>query len=281
MNVETLTQHRARANQGPDGDHLFVLACTFGHYGPAARQAAEHAEAEITAAGRWWTHHDDTRIADRIIALVGQSDPAGDPALAVGCACAHPPTRHRPSAVTPFGLGLCREPTCGCARYAPRIDLGPWPQPAYQPGPSARYALVVHRANPPRWEPTYATPDLVDELPTVSAHTYRLVGHRTVGRDATNSVTGLSFYADWAGGPHHRITAESLHIHRCGCGPEGFHGFSRAETPQLVAELTPLLEWTTRHTDPHDWCELVPVAPDATRGPDPMPPDASPAGTAP
>lgn len=263
MNAETLTRLRARANQGPDGDHVFVIACKLGHHGRPAQLAAQQAETEIHRAGPWWTHHDDTRIADRIIGLAGQADPSRDPTLAAGCACAHPPTRHRPSAVTPFGLGLCREPTCGCARYTPNSEVPAWPEPAYRPVPHARYALVVHRASPPRWEPSYAAPEHVDDLPTVSAHTYRQVGHRAVDYDPDDRVTGVYFYADWAGGPHHRTTADSVHIHRCGCDTEGFHGFGVLESPQLVAELAPLLEWTNRHTGLHDWCELVPIPPGA------------------
>lgn len=76
MNAATLTAIRGRHNEGPDGDRVFVLACQLGHCGRAAQLAYEAARREVFANDRLGTHHDDIRIADRLIELVDHTDPA-------------------------------------------------------------------------------------------------------------------------------------------------------------------------------------------------------------
>ncbi|HEX2297834.1 MAG TPA: hypothetical protein VHH34_04845, partial [Pseudonocardiaceae bacterium] len=71
-----MTAIRARHNEGPDGDRVFVLACQLGHCGEAARLACALATREVDANDRLGTHHDDIRIADRLIELVNTTDPA-------------------------------------------------------------------------------------------------------------------------------------------------------------------------------------------------------------
>jgi hypothetical protein len=77
MNAATLTSARDQANQGPDGDHVFVLACRLGRYGPAVADAVGIAQHELAAAGPTHTHLDDQRVADRVIELINLTDPAG------------------------------------------------------------------------------------------------------------------------------------------------------------------------------------------------------------
>lgn len=77
MNAATLTAIRADHNAGPDGDRVFVLSCQLGKCGEAARLAWETADAEVRANDHLSGHHADARVADRIVELIDQTDPAG------------------------------------------------------------------------------------------------------------------------------------------------------------------------------------------------------------
>lgn len=74
MDAATLTAIRARNNEGPDGDRVFVLGCQLGRNGTAAQHAYQVAVQETALDGSVHTAQADTTIADRIIGLINSAD---------------------------------------------------------------------------------------------------------------------------------------------------------------------------------------------------------------
>lgn len=167
------------------------------------------------------------------------------------CVCGHRALAHRPSAVAPFGRGLCYPNTCVC-RVLRLPDLEP-PEPAYLMVPDARFALVVHRGLTPDGG-IFRAPERIKMVPTVSTNVAWAVGHTLVDHDRRQRP---HLYIDWRGGPTHGVYRDFVRItgHGCNCGVIT-HTYQR---PDIVAEMSPVLGWVNRNTTPIDWCELVPV----------------------
>jgi hypothetical protein len=78
MNAATLVSLRERANQGPDGDRVFLVGCQLGFNGDAVRdafaQATREVDAELKPGEMRNGHRHDTRVADRLIELVNGAE---------------------------------------------------------------------------------------------------------------------------------------------------------------------------------------------------------------